>query len=772
MKYIKNRDSFKLILEKGEDGFYNDTLWDNSLVGRLFNWIGFKTKNQVKKGMFKAYLNDIEKALNSIIMENIKDDESVKVDNIYSTIYGIKKWVESKKEIDLQQLMIMIQESIDKLEGYKTDESYKNLIEDIDKILQKFEEFKDALINLYKTEFDVRLEMDKESLKRLDDEQKEYDNKIKELNDTLKDIKTGFQLASKSLDDLDRVFMDEPEKKKAFLSAYRTILSALGLSNRLYKSQDSPDTSSVDDINKNISTILKNTIKQGDKVEWISKKGNVVKGVVSEINTNGGKGIQISYDKDKIIDVTYTGASNNKTFKINGKPVSSLTESIFSINEAVATSITDSISAIQNFFDILKRLPQLKGWETELQNDIKKIIGIEMPKEPTRRETVDSEVVKKTVDKIVENIDFNEVLINEEKAKELIAKSEELSKQKNTEKTKEAAIDIVKVFNRISRLMLKNESYMERKPRMERYYTKVDGSTMWRNNELFENWNNGVLSILGKYGYKTNSKPIPKAVVDFIIDMLDDSRLINKGHQQAYLRKHFNISEDDAKKFTNYDKGGKYDTEDDDDESNKDVYRTTTSDKTLEYSDVQVLDITSKNFSKISFAVSGDMNAKSLTEGENSNIKRGVKPIVCYVIGTVPNTGHLAVKFKIDNKDFIERYVRADNKNITDEKFSNKKKDQIFFGFMPNKIKIKKDGKNFNIKYCRIEEMDTNNPNICELVISPKEVYILTGLSDGFMYNFNKKVDSNTLIDNDKIVKMDTSINNLWQKFRPKNENT
>jgi len=152
-----------------------------------------------------------------------------------------------------------------------------------------------------------------------------------------------------------------------------------------------------------------------------------------------------------------------------------------------------------------------------------------------------------------------------DKVKEINIDEEELSTV--IEKSVIDVIEIVRIFNKANRLIVKNNIPSSRtngriNVNRSNKWTKIDGGGVdpanpgtgpFRNDVLFQAWNDGVLLIIknnseilkGAKLVDDNGKLIKSKypITKFMTDSLDNSKMFFKGNQSKYLHTYFGISD-------------------------------------------------------------------------------------------------------------------------------------------------------------------------------------------------------------------------------------
>ena len=837
-----------------KDSYDDLPFWKDSFVGRLFNFVWRKGAEKVSSIRINKLINDLEHAINSSVIEDASSNEKVKEaiekTEKTSTIRSVwerikltktkKDFNKIKDEVDSSDIEIISESPIElqaiynyidilvntkeldkksvdepssvsktdnvKADNVKTDNvktvsttQSKNFINDL-LVSKNFGEFlKDGNIKkqffldiksilsskeyseIFKSYCDVRLltELSKLSI---------FGKNItldagKEDQATVRTTSLTQNITSQPRLDKQKTLKDIRQKAIQTKGTLR----------------DKPDI----DPNRNDKEVKTDPKDLSGNIDKLRSKSNV--GVVTEgtdaINVDT---LSLRDDYLKMLISSISKFLNDKRFnkaetikKLFAK-VNSLYNQYFS-SDSTKPAETDKEEKIVSDEDIKKYLPVVyKDLSKEELDEFKSIMTSTEYNEETGVIKLDNEKIKDFDKKISEETDIKKVT-------DAISKDPDIKKTVE-ESTKNCTIDpieIVRIFNRANKLMIVNRMPSNRSEgkvsdRAVNDYETLDGGSPnndnsngpYRNKNVWDKWNDGVLSLIKKYkstldsieeiqmkdsdsyGYekKTVSKKIRinLPIVKFMTDMLNDSKATggkSEARQKEFLDKYFNIGDDAVK---DYEKkmGGIF---------NKDLSSDDKSEK------VEKMEVTKSNSPKGIFsdknAKTGDVikaivlyQMRTATTGYAFSFQgylEGLEPysgktVTLYCVGIKTfGKDDILIKFSIQNDWFVNAYCsEKEYKPETDE--SNKKR-PVYLMLVKHKSVLKNDGVlPFNVMKClpgdKIQDGEVFSARISKI----GKLKILQG-EDNLMMPMDS-INSSLKSPGDIIYKNDT-MNNIHVKL-------
>jgi len=611
MKHIKNRDQFliknKLIVKTNEEAsFQNDTKWDDTGVGKLFNSFFRLVKFAYKKSTMP--IKALEKELNKSIIDSMPEDikEIGPLKSMYSMVYrtanNILNREPNKDEVD--NTIETLNENNVSLDDTLIDAKIK-----LEKVSEMFD--KVSLDDLHGNTDDVDSEADVEN----------------EPKEEPKEVEDGEYIYKP---DTTITYLNKDNMKKVAVVRDQTGAS---------------DESVL--IMPSAFVLKSSIIDRGDgnpSKEFVSLEKNAIKNLFS-----------IDIEKELLVE--------NESMSILAKErAKNLKNSLISISKRISNkSIRNRLSTIIN---------NIKSNMNNLTKDVIDRINKDFEEVKANAKSVYnisdsySYIIEKTTYTLTEDVKdamasvFTGDEIKKYEKESLISNADNKNMEKSyAEKLKEAnfnPLNIVKIFNKARDKYTITRDHYEKNVidrRKNRYESTKDDR--YRNRKLFNQWNDGVLSLIGDEKYKKYfSTKQGKAVSEFIIDMLDDDKAFSSGHQSALIKKLFGIDVKIKNEFgTSSDSGSGSGID-----SYGDGDKKSDIDKSISFKRVRGHDIKSGNAFKIV------CNIKNKNTLGDSNIllksdvsKDGLSTLYCYATKGVNNKIH----YKVSDDNFIENYVKG-----------------------------------------------------------------------------------------------------------------
>ena len=571
MKHLNSREEFSnqyKINEANYGPFANDITWNDSLLGRLVSGILRKAKTGLDMVRIQPVILRLSSEIENIKVNSVTvgDSEIIKLKNkiiISSLIGAIMKGIEERVEIkELKDITKTTIEEIKKIEFNEKD----ILLKQLDEFYAYLDEFKTD----EKTE-------DIEDNSGVREEFLKYTTIILEsTTNIINYINTNIYIK------------DDKLSTKIDPSIVSKISNKNLVNNESIKvpTLDNVAWSKIKDyFKKNSSTLNANTIKNLLDSKDETMIINIGKQVVLNKSTLGKPIdiIQLLTEANSMGD-TQTIA---KSISMLGRIVLAFKgdkELINSFNNGSVNPIRSFITAFDKLEELLPKLPTPKKVEATKEN--KTIIKSysEYIKESENNEEVVAapetpDMYKRIGDWIQKKIDIDEYAIEKTKIKQLEQKIELLSKNKNSViiDGHHSIFEIVKLFNRAYKIYtvrtITSRTDGKVSPLVYNKYTAYnDSGTIngwnngpYRNNAIFNQWDNAVLGIFQKYPeiFSKNTKiRLPKVsnpesdadyeIVEkagenlkkFMTELLDGNKLY-KGDsaQKKFIDDYFGISE-------------------------------------------------------------------------------------------------------------------------------------------------------------------------------------------------------------------------------------
>ena len=569
MKHLNSREEFSnqyKINEANYGPFANDITWNDSLLGRLVSGILRKAKTGLDMVRIQPVILRLSSEIENIKVNSVTvgDSEIIKLKNkiiISSLIGAIMKGIEERVEIkELKDITKTTIEEIKKIEfnekdillkqldefyvyldEFKTDEKSED-VEDNSGVSEEFLKYSTELLN---SVIDINISY----------KSKKYyasGNKHSKISDLVKN-KLETPVINENID-VPMLDYRGWFKIKRFFEKNPNILQ----SDVLKKIIDSKDETMIINIGKQV-VLNKSTLgKPIDIIQLLTEANSMgdIQTIAKSISMLGR--IVLAFKGDK--------------------------ELINSFNNGSVNPIRSFITAFDKLEELLPKLPTPKKVEATKEN--KTIIKSysEYIKESENNEEVVAapetpDMYKRIGDWIQKKIDIDEYAIEKTKIKQLEQKIELLSKNKNSViiDGHHSIFEIVKLFNRAYKIYtvrtITSRTDGKVSPLVYNKYTAYnDSGTIngwnngpYRNNAIFNQWDNAVLGIFQKYPeiFSKNTKiRLPKVsnpesdadyeIVEkagenlkkFMTELLDGNKLY-KGDsaQKKFIDDYFGISE-------------------------------------------------------------------------------------------------------------------------------------------------------------------------------------------------------------------------------------
>ena len=765
MKYIRNRNQFrnteKIFEEAPSEQIYDGT-WEDTFVGRFFSFLGRKAIYKIKKGGLNKLLKQLEGYLEEITFLNKAENESEEIQyyKLYQYIAVIKSYIKNSKDVSIDELTDKVEKAVEEhdkssknkdlsdkfrkahLEIKNKFQNFLNYIKDIDteNISERYSsplgkksgeiEPGDALIQKMLLKGDLNL-----LNISLIGNQSRYKESIREIKNKLLEIKDIFEKKLK-LDYIDEKVKGEYEEfvnlvKNAPFNDYSSF-------SKLYDKEIVPK----------IKELLKIQEKH-DEVEEIKKDPNKI--LIKWINSKGKKIVGYTEDKN-ILEII---GGNNKididTFNASKEDFEKSKIFIIIPNRRQIM--------ISNLGDIIKRNDIIQIGDTKIEGvyssegDITDNDEVEEFEEETD-ETDDT--IKGSIKEDI-NQKIDEIFTNDEEYKKYMDISDEtLEKFRDSIKAKKEdqrnvvdPINILKVFNRAYNSMtITKEDYNDLS---SRYSPKVAsrkkaryeliGDTA-RNKKLFQEWNDGVLSLLQQYGDLLN-----KPTKQFIVEMLDSNNLFNDGGQAKLLSKYFDIPIDKAKSRVS-------NINIDDSPSKHSVEET--EDKKITFIKGKNMELNNTKTPRLPFIIKAriDGNSEFLT----------IYPL------KAKTEGQLLFKFSRGNDyGFLKKYLENSDKEFVKPNIyiSDDNKSDVYFGHIETNSGFIEPNNNYTIK--DIKNL-TNRKSVDNIQFNPIEFYVLAGENDKKVFKLPKMTDTlKSKISSDSRDSLIKSESLKWETYKDRN---
>ena len=750
MKYIRNRNQFRnteRIFEESPSEKIYDGTWEDTFVGRFFSFLGRKAIYKIKKGGLNKLLKQLENELEKItfINEIESDSEPVQFYRVYQNIVLIKNYIKNSDNFNTTELKEMLESAIEEHEEKSKGDLLPN------RVKTAHTEVKSGLVDMLNYVESLQNSLVSESLilEFLTDEGKEkgylYPGEIL-AEAWRKPIKGDVKLSKLKLTGNQKGYQEyKDEIKQRFKELNSNLKDVIPYTKEevrgdfkklidLLSEASFDDYSSFsNDFDKNINPMVNNLITKHNKYlkELGSKdaRKEKKKSLIEDIKKDPNK-ILLKWVNNKGNEII--GYTTNKSIFDIIKDNEIDLDSWDDIKEDENTKVKVAGGGDINFFQLdntIKRGDLMKVGDIDIKSTSKS--------SPDVREKIDEKM-----DSIFQNDKEykNFMEISDDELKEVHRK---LKSKKEDQKNVVDPITILKIFNRaynsfsISKEEYNNFSdrYSPKVASRKKSRYEVIGDTA-RDKKLFQEWNDGVLSVLQQYGDLLN-----KPTKQFIIEMLDDNNLFgNRGGQAKLLSKYFDVPLDDATKKTKKEikeRPGEHQVR-------------ITDDTNIKFTSVKNIEMNTDKIRRIPFIME-----VLFQTGERKMMT--VYPLSASKSRDISN---LKVKFTI-GKDygFIKNYMKGMNVNLNEENLTEELNMNSDDHTPVNVGKILSDNgfieKNNQYKITEILKL-SDNEGIGDKTIEVKEIYMLLGEKDEGIYRLpslnNEMKKSIEESQNDKLI--------------------
>lgn len=847
MKYIVKRNNFKSglikvdeqikkseqILEKSGD--WRETYdelpnWKDSAVGRLLSFITRKSVEKVQGLRVNRLLNNLEEALNINVIDELSKDEKFKkvVDktekaSFFKALFNRIKNIQNKKDVEKVK---------DIIEDAKSENA--SYVEDIPNKIQILIQILDNrtinIINNNEKETNQENKSFNNKSESEDESSKEKANNTNNANINTNINNSSFIEDLINSKDPVEFLRDSTIRKQFFIELKQLLGSNFGQILISYL-----DKSVFDDLNKLSIFIKKETKNAGTESEKEEQRSSLVN---KEQSKEESLKRQQELKNKRLEKQKEAGVGVNKNLSKRDK-IDSLKENVDSVDSDSLSlregSLKKLIQSLKKFFadkrikanEVIDRFFKKtnKLYNTYLGNDNRP----ENPKELNKTEekpdtqsllpvlykklTPDeiefAEEVNDSIDvtetglvkydsskikNIQDSID-SQIKSEVEETKKSVEDDAELEKKAENLEKNETAIDpleVVKIFNRASKMMVVNYMPSNRSGgnvsrRVANDYETLDGGAPslqnnngpYRNKNLWDKWNNGVLDLLKKYQerlrenkyiiYKENGdKEIKKAnapISKFINDMLNDSKSTGtKGskHQTDFVEAYFGIKEEYLSKYkdkfgdpfsTNKQGGKELQTES---KSNTASF-TSVKSGGGKIDKIVVSKMRDKN-AGYAFSLKGNISGYPKYEGKRAAM---------YCLG-IKTYGKDFVLFKMSfNNDWFIRAYKA-NLDYNTETEEAARTNVVFLMLLPYNAELRNEGKfTARIMPCaKAEDIQTTATYTIE-VSNIDDIDILHG-ADGYMMKMDGRPDEKKKSSKDIFYAKDETFNNILNRLTSK----
>lgn len=242
-------------------------------------------------------------------------------------------------------------------------------------------------------------------------------------------------------------------------------------------------------------------------------------------------------------------------------------------------------------------------------------------------------------------------------------------------------IEVLKIFNKAYSLYTKN-GYEEMDKNIRKNYERIGNTDKALNTKLFNRWKQGVLGVLSDYQKDKRGSLMSEMLYNFINDALtsDDVLHAKEGAEAKLLKKYFPA--------LRYNESDIQSTETDfEAEPSKKKINTKaslkgkTNEKLLTFEEMDfTTPLQPELFANKAFVLKGSIT-KSLPKDDKIThvYNTADHDLYCYGVGRVGD--FFILKFKIDNMDFLRKYIQKAGKTFNDEiRESEKYQKRIMFG--------------------------------------------------------------------------------------------
>lgn len=726
MKYIRNRNQFKtshkLFEQSGSEKIY-DGSWEDTFVGRFFSFLGRKITHKMKKGGLNKLLKQLENEFEKITFVSEIENESQPAQfyRVYQNIVMIKSYIKNSNNFNTTELKEMVESAIEEHEKSSENEKLPS------KVKKAHTEVKDGMEELLNF-----INNNQESLNEglilefLTDQGKDkgylYPGEIL-AESWMKPIKGDVKLSKLKLTGNQKGYKEyKNEIRDRFKELSRNLREVIPytkeeikpdfikLINLLSEASFDDFSSFANDFDKNINPLVEILIsKHNNYLKDLSKKDSKKDKkdkLIKDIKNDPDKVLLKWVNKKGIVVVGWT---ENKDIL-----------NIINDNNEIDISSWNDVKENEN-----SKVKVINGGDIsffQLDNTIKRGDFIQIGDVTIKSSKTSSKLrdnINKKVDEIFPNDqDYkNFMQISDSELEEVHQK---LLSKKEDQKNVVDPITILKIFNRAynSFSITKeeydsfSEKYSKKVAGRKKSRFEVIGDTA-RDKKLFQEWNDGVLSLLQQYGDLLN-----KPTKQFIIEMLDDNKLFgNRGGQSKLLSKYFNVPLDDATKKVNKIK-----------DSPGEHRVRVTEDNSIKFQSVKNIEMNTDKIRRIPFIME-----VVLDDGTRTMIT--IYPLSASKSKDISN---IKVKFVI-GKDygFIKNYMKGINVNLNEENLKDELKMNSDDTTPVHIGKILSDNgfieKNNSYKLTEIRKLK-DDEGISDKNIDVYQIYMLLGEKDEGMY--------------------------------------
>jgi len=559
MKYIRNREQFRyteVLLEEAPSNQIYDGTWEDTFIGRFFSFLGRKVTHKMKKGRLNKLLNQMQRELEKSQFKTIEGEPLVQTYQVYQNIVIIKSYIKNSNDFNKDDLISYLDMAIDEHTEQSENESLPTKIREAHtKVLKGMKEVLDYTNSLL--------------------------SNVNESSNPNNVIDASAEIVDRFFDNTFQQLTGNGGAVK--LSTYQPSVTG-------YKSSENIIRSIISDLISDISSIAGNNsntelakkekeflkdikdIPYDDYASFSNYWSRKIIPMVNEIKilVEKERKSSINSNKEDSIRKSIEGLTDDTNVYIKWYSDRKKDNKYGYISKDIASKILDNDTIDMEKWDEIKDDPSNKIIYIKTENGGAKKVSTQLSMfNPKNFIQIGDVIVKHKGDDDKDDVNDDFRINVEDKMDEVFPNDSEYKRQMTISKTEmddlqskmkskvedqKDVVDpiaILKIFNRAynSFTITKEEfndlsnKYSPRVASRKKAEYELIGDSA-REKKLFQEWNDGVLSMLQQYGDFLSSH-----TKKFIIKMLDDNHLFgNNGAQAKLLSEYFNVPLDDIKK--------------------------------------------------------------------------------------------------------------------------------------------------------------------------------------------------------------------------------